>query len=189
MAVARAVFTELGYHAATFGIIATRANVSRAAIEYYFATKRGLWSEVVEETHALVFDEGLSWAACQPTLPGRLAAFLSVVTQAGSNDRSAGAFLVSSVLDAQRHRGLGGDEHESMTASRKFISWAVNDAIECDELVTAISASDLVEMLLAVTWGMGIFTSFVADCHDLPDVVHRFELLLADQLWIVSRPI
>jgi AcrR family transcriptional regulator len=62
IAAARAVFTELGYHAATFGAIANRADVSRAAIEYHFETKQKLWTEVVGETHSLVFDAGLPWA-------------------------------------------------------------------------------------------------------------------------------
>ncbi len=110
-----------------------------------------------------------------------------MLTQAGSKDRSAAAFLGSSVLDTQRHPNLAGWEHESITASREFISWAVNDAIEREEVTTDITAGDLVETLVAVMWGMELFTSVLGYRDDLPEVVHTFELLLANKLWWSTR--
>src|SRR5690348_18145496 len=44
---AREVFSELGYDAATFQAIAIRADLTRPAINHYFASKRVLWSEEI----------------------------------------------------------------------------------------------------------------------------------------------
>ena len=85
--------------------------------------------------------------------------------QAESEDRSAAAFLVTSVLESQRHPELSGDEHDSLKNSRAFVSWAVNDAIERGELTTDTDVNHLVEMLVAVMWGMGFYAGFVGN-HD-----------------------
>ena len=42
MRAAREVFSELGYDAATFQAIAIRADLTRPAINHYFASKRVL---------------------------------------------------------------------------------------------------------------------------------------------------
>src|ERR1700753_1331008 len=74
---AREVFSELGYDAATFQAIAVRADLTRPAINHYFASKRVLWSEVVEQTNALVVSAGMQRAQSQTSLLGRLSAFFS----------------------------------------------------------------------------------------------------------------
>ena len=45
------------------------------------------------------------------------------------------------------------------------MSWAVNDAIKRGELTTDTDVNHLVEMLVAVMWGMGFYAGFVGD-HD-----------------------
>jgi AcrR family transcriptional regulator len=180
---AREVFSELGYDAATFQAIAIRADLTRPAINHYFASKRVLWSEVVEQTNALVVSAGMSRAQGETSLVGRLSAFLAVAMQADSEDRSAAAFLVTSVLESQRHPELADDEHDSLKTSREFMSLAVNDAIKRGELATATDVNHLVEMLVAVMWGMGFYAGFVGNHDELASVVHKFELLMANKLW------
>jgi len=180
---AREVFSELGYDAATFQAIAIRADLTRPAINHYFASKRVLWSEVVEQTNALVVSAGMSRAQGETSLVGRLSAFLAVALQADSEDRSAAAFLVTSVLESQRHPELANDEHDSLKASRQFMSWAVNDAIKRGELTTDTDVNHLVEMLVAVMWGMGFYAGFVGNHDELTSVVHKLELLMANKLW------
>ena len=75
------------------------------------------------------------------------------------------------------------DDHDSLTASREFMSWAVNDAIKRGELTTDTDVHHLVEMLVAVMWGMGFYAGFVGNHDDLGSVVHKFELLMANKLW------
>ncbi len=53
-----------------------------------------------------------------PTFLGRLSAFFSTTMQADIADRSAAAFLVTSVLESQRHPELRDDEHDALKNSR-----------------------------------------------------------------------
>src|SRR6187397_3551753 len=68
---AREVFSELGYDAATFQAIAIRADLTRPAINHYFASKRVLYREVVEQTNSMVVAAGLAKAQGRTTLLGR----------------------------------------------------------------------------------------------------------------------
>jgi AcrR family transcriptional regulator len=180
---AREVFSELGYDAATSQAIAIRAGLTRPAINHYFASKRVLWSQVVEQTDALVVSAGRKRAKGETNLLSRLSAFFTAAIQTEAEDRSAAAFLVTSVLETQRHPELSGDEHDSMRTSREFITWAVNDAIEKGELTTDTNVSELVEMLVAMMWGMGFYAGFVGNHEELSAVVEKFELLMANKLW------
>ncbi|OBK71308.1 TetR/AcrR family transcriptional regulator [Mycobacterium sp. 1274761.0] len=184
---AREVFSELGYDAATFQAIAIRADLTRPAINHYFASKRLLYREVVEQTNAMVFSAGMEKAQSQPTLLGRLSAFFSAAMQADSEDRSAAAFLVTSVLEGQRHPELRSDDQDPMRNSRAFVSWAVNDAIQKSELTTDTDVPQLVEMLVAVIWGMGFYAGYVGSHQELETIVDTLELLLANKLWKLAE--
>lgn len=180
---AREVFSELGYDAATFQEIAVRADLTRPAINHYFPSKQVLYQEVVQQTNSLVVAEGMERAKRETTLLGRLSAFFTAAMQAESEDRSTAAFLVISVLESQRHPELTIDEFDALKNSRAFVTWAVNDAIERGELTTNTDVSKIVEMLVAVLWGMGFYAGYVGRQEDLKTVVEQFELLLADKLW------
>lgn len=184
---AREVFSELGYDAATFQAIAVRADLTRPAINHYFASKQVLWREVVEQTNATVVSAGRARAEGETNLLNRLSAYFTAAIQADSEDRSAAAFLVTSVLESQRHPELGGDEHDPLKNSREFIAWAVKDAIERGELSTDTDVKHLVEMLVAVMWGMGFYAGFVGTHEELTAVVHKLELLMANKLWQLNR--
>lgn len=184
---AREVFSELGYDAATFQAIAIRADLTRPAINHYFASKQVLWREVVEQTNAMIAREGRAKAENETNLLNRLSAYFTAAMQADSEDRSAAAFLVTSVLESQRHPELAGDDHDALKNSREFIAWAVNDAIERGELSTDTDVKHLVEMLVAVMWGMGFYAGFVGTHQELTAVMHKFELLMANKLWQLNQ--
>lgn len=186
MLAAREVFGELGYDAATFQAIAIRADLTRPAINHYFANKCILYHEVVEQTNALVVSAGIARAQGETTLLGRLSAFIAGAVQADAEDRSAAAFLVTSVLEAQRHPELGGGEHDCLRDSRAFIASAVNDAIERAELTAGTDAGSLVEMLVAVLLGLGFYAGFVGGRTELEAVIEKLRLLPANELWHVS---
>src|SRR5271166_3439498 len=99
---ARQVFSELGYDAATFQEIAVRADLTRPAINHYFQSKRALYQEVIEATNAMVVSVGVQKAFESDTLIGQLSGFVYAATQADARDRSAAAFLVTSVLESPR---------------------------------------------------------------------------------------
>src|ERR1044072_7327814 len=164
---AREVFSELGYDAATFQAIAIRADLTRPAINHYFASKRVLYGEEVEKTNELVVAEGMAKAEGQTSLLRRLSAFFSAAMQADTRDRSAAAFLVTSVLESQRHPELSRDEHNSLQASRAFVGWAGTDAVERGELTTDTDVATLGGMLVAVMWGMGFYAGYVGSQDEL----------------------
>jgi AcrR family transcriptional regulator len=180
---AREVFSELGYDAATFQAIAIRADLTRPAINHYFGSKSVLYREVVEQTNAAVIAAGIAKANESSTLLGRLSAFFAAAMDAGSADRSTAAFLVTSVLEAQRHPDLVSDEHDALKSSRAFVSWAVNDAVERGELSVDTDIPAIVEMLIAVMWGMGFYAGYVGNADELGVIVDKFELLMANKLW------
>jgi AcrR family transcriptional regulator len=184
---AREVFSELGYDAATFQAIAIRADLTRPAINHYFASKRLLYREVVEQTNAMVVSAGIARAQGQTTLLGRLSAFFATAMQADSEDRSAAAFMVTSVLESQRHPELSDEEHDSLKNSRAFVSWVVNDAIQKGELTTDTDIPQLVEMLVAVMWGIGFYAGYVGTNNELESIVDKLELLLANKLWKLAE--
>jgi hypothetical protein len=74
-----------------------------------------------------------------------------------------------------------------MRNSRAFVSWAVNDAIEKGELTTDTDVPQLVEMLVAVMWGMGFYAGYVGSHNELESVVDKLELLLANKLWKLAE--
>jgi AcrR family transcriptional regulator len=180
---AREVFSELGYDAATFQAIAIRADLTRPAINHYFSSKRVLYREVVEQTNAKVVSAGVERAQSATTLIGRIDAFINAAVQADSRDRSAAAFLVTSVLESQRHPELSKVEHDSLTNSRAFLNWVVNDAIQNGELTTDTDVPALIEMLVAMLWGMGFYAGFVGNHEELERITDQFKLLLENKLW------
>jgi AcrR family transcriptional regulator len=180
---AREVFSELGYDAATFQAIAIRADLTRPAINHYFSSKHVLWREVVAQTNATVAQSGRQRAEAETSLLGRLSAFLGAAMQADAEDRSAAAFLVTSVLESQRHPELSGDDQDALQHSREFVRWAVTEAIANGELTTDTDVDSLVEMLVAVMWGMGFYAGFVGNHDELAAVVQQLQLLLTNKLW------
>lgn len=180
---AREVFSELGYDAATFQAIAIRADLTRPAINHYFSNKQVLWREVVQQTNAAIVSAGRARAEDETNLLARLSAYFTAAMQAESEDRSAAAFLVTSVLEAQRHPELADEEHDSLRHSREFVAWAVSEAIQRGELTTDTEVESLVEMLVAVMWGMGFYAGFVGSHDELKAVVRQFELLMSNNLW------
>ncbi|MCW2689216.1 MAG: transcriptional regulator [Mycobacterium sp.] len=142
-----------------------------------------LYREVVEQTNALVVSAGLARAQAETTLLGRISAFTAAAIQADSKDRAAAAFLVTSVLESQRHPELSREEHDSLNNTRSFLSWAVNDAIANGELTTDTDIPTLIEMLVAVIWGVGFYAGFVGSHEELEAITDQLKLLLSNKLW------
>jgi len=183
---AREVFGELGYDAATFQAIAIRADLTRPAINHYFANKRVLYDEVVEKANQMLVAEGMIKSGEQTSLLERLSAFFSAAMQVDSIDRSAAAFLTTSLLEAQRHPELGRSENSSLKAARTFVRRALVEAIESDELTTETEISALVETLVAVMWGMAFYAGYIGGHDELAVIVDKLELVLANELWTLQ---
>jgi AcrR family transcriptional regulator len=158
---ARLVFSARGYDGATLQDIAARADLSRPAINHYFSSKRALYREVLVETNECVIGAGVKHADIENSLVARLMAFISAAMRAGSETSAGSAFLVTSLLESQRHPELVGTENDPLWIIREVLTRFVNDAIERGELAADIDASALVEPLLVVGCGVGVYAGYV----------------------------
>jgi AcrR family transcriptional regulator len=180
---AREVFSELGYDAATFQAIAVRADLTRPAINHYFASKRVLYNEVIEQTNRDVIEAGYEKALGESSLLAQMGAFMASALQVDQDDRSAASFLVTSVFESQRHPELRESEHDSITQTRMFLTTVINAAIDRGELAPDTNAAALVELLVALLWGIGFYAGFVGTHEELEAVVVQFYRLVTGTLW------
>jgi len=180
---AREVFSELGYDAATFQAIAIRADLTRPAINHYFASKRLLYQEVVEQTNGRLIESAVQHSQRENTLAGRVRAFIRAAVEAHGEDRAVAAFLVTSVLESQRHPDLNPEDNESLNFTRGFVTSAIRDAIEAGEIRSDVDVDAAAEMLMAVMWGLGFYAGFVGDKERLITITDQFLQLLNGEIW------
>lgn len=180
---ARQVFSERGYDGATFQAIALRADLTRPAINHYFASKRMLYTEVADRTGELVVTAGIERARLEQTLVGRLAAYVSVALEADAQNPCTAAFLTTAVLESQRHPELRRDDNDAVRTTRDFLVWAVNDAIESGELASDTDAQLLAEALLLMLCGVGFYAGFVGSYQEVENILGTLRQLIAGGLW------
>jgi TetR/AcrR family transcriptional regulator, repressor for uid operon len=180
---ARQVFSERGYDGATFQAIAVRADLTRPAINHYFSSKRVLYREVVDQTNQVVVAAGIARARGENTLMARLSAFLSAAMRSNSENPSASAFLITNVLESQRHPELRATENDAVRMSREFLLWAVDEAIERGEVPVDINAAALVETLIVVLCGAGFYAGYVRSYREMEAVTGMLRQLLEGALW------
>ncbi|MBG0728028.1 TetR/AcrR family transcriptional regulator [Mycobacterium avium] len=180
---ARLVFSERGYDGATFQAIAARADLTRPAINHYFSSKRALYQEVMDETNEFVIGVGIKEADRETTLVGRLTAFISAAVKANAENPAGSAFIIGGVLESQRHPEWKTAENDSVRIAREFLIRVVNDAIEHGEVAADIDASALVETLLVVMCGVGLYAGYVETYQEMLAVTGMLRQLLEGALW------
>ena len=179
---AREVFSERGYDGATFQAIAVRADLTRPAINHYFASKRGLYREVVDQTNELVLRLGAEKAEREETLIGRLAVFITFVLRANFENTAGSAFLITTIFESQRHPELNRTENEAIQICREFLCGAVKDAIDRGELAFDADVNSLVETLLVVLCGVGFYAGYVRSPKEMDGITDTLRQLLAGTL-------
>lgn len=181
--VARAVFSECGYEAATFQAIAVRADLTRPAINHYFPSKLMLYCAVLEQTNNLIIVAAVERAHREMTLIGRLVAFVAAATQGDSENPSSVAFLLTSVVESRRHPELQQVSNASLSQTREFLTNAIEEAIRDGELTTSTDLGSLTEMLVAVLCGIGFYADFVGSRWQLGVITSQLQQLMAGTLW------
>ena len=179
---AREVFSERGYDAATFQAIAIRADLTRPAINHYFANKRVLYWQVLEETNSAVVAASVQRARGETTLTRQVSAFIEGAIDSDIENPTAAAFLITATLESQRHPELSRSGIDSVSTTRAFLLWAINDGIQRGELDSDTDAAALTEMLLAVLLGVGFYAGFIGSRHELDPVTDQLKLMLARSL-------
>lgn len=155
------MFSERGYDGATFQAIASRADLTRPAINHYFSSKRALYREVLNETNKSVLGAGIKQAEQESTLAAQLTAFIYEATRANAENPAGSAFLISGVLESQRHPDLAGAENDSVRIARESLMRWVSEAIERGEIVSEFDASALVEAQLVLVCGVGLYAGYI----------------------------
>lgn len=161
MQAARLVFSERGYDGATFQAIAARADLTRPAINHYFSSKRILYRDVLEQTNEAVIGAGIKEADRETTLVAQLTAFISSAVRADSENPAGSALIITGILESQRHPEWNSTENESVRLARDFLIRVVNAAIERGEVATDVDPSALVEALLVLMCGVGLYAGYV----------------------------
>lgn len=177
------MFSERGYDGATFQAIAVRADLTRPAINHYFASKRMLYTEVADRTNELVVTAGIERARCESTLSGRLAAFITVALEADAQNPCTAAFLSTAVLESQRHPELKRDDNDAISTTRQFLRSAVNDAIASGELAPGADAAVLAEALVMMLCGVGFYAGFVGSYSEVENILETLQQLITGSLW------
>jgi len=181
---AREVFSERGYDGATFQAIAARADLTRPAINHYFASKRGLYGEIAEQTNEFVLRLSIEQAERETTLIGRLVVFITFAMRANFENPSGSAFLVTTVFESQRHPELSHTENEALEICREFLGRAVKDAIDHGELTFHVDVTSLVETLLVVLCGVGFYAGYVRSPKEMDAITETLRHLLAGTLLV-----
>ncbi len=176
------MFGERGYDGATFQAIAARAGLSRPALNHHFSSKRALYRKVLDDTNKAVLGVGIRQAEGETTLVARMTAFISAGITADSENSTGSLFLVTGVLESQRHPDLVGTENDSVRIAREFLTRVVNDAIECGEVAADIDAPALVEALLVLCCGIGLYAGYVESDQRMLTLIDIVRQLLAGAL-------
>jgi TetR/AcrR family transcriptional repressor of uid operon len=184
---AREVFSERGYEGTTFQAIAGRADLTRPAINHYFASKRGLYREVADQTNELVLRLSMEQAEREETLVGRLAVFITFALRANFDNPAGSAFLVTTVFESQRHPELSDSENEALEICREFLGRAVKDAIDHGELAFDADVNSLIETLLVVLCGVGFYAGYVRSPKEMDAITDTLRHLLAGTLLVPKK--
>lgn len=172
------MFGEVGYDDATFQEIAVRSDLTRPAVNHYFPSKRALYRQVVEQTNAMVIAAGVKKAEQESTLGARLRAFVAEAVAVQGRDPATAAFLVTSVLESQRHPELRQDGNDSLETTRDFLVWALDEAAAAGELRVGVDVDVTADVLAAMLWGLGFYAGFVGSQGQLVAVAEEFLRML-----------
>ncbi|OBB68633.1 MULTISPECIES: TetR/AcrR family transcriptional regulator [unclassified Mycobacterium] len=183
MRAARLVFSERGYDGATFQAIAARADLTRPAINHYFSSKRVLYREVLEQTNEAIIGTGIKVASRETTMAAQLTAFITSAVQANSENPAGSALIISGVLESQRHPEWNKTENESVRAVREFLDRVVKDAIERGEVAADVDASALIESLVVIMCGVGLYAGWVESPQQMLAVTGMLRQLMEGALW------
>ncbi|MGA9491082.1 MAG: TetR/AcrR family transcriptional regulator [Mycobacterium sp.] len=179
---AREVFSERGYGAATFQAIAVRADLTRPAINHYFANKRELYWEVLEETTDALVVASAERARRETTLARQVSEFIEGTIAAEIKNRTASAFLITATLESQRHPELSRPDSDPVGATREFLMSVIGDAIARGELKPDTDAAPLAAMLLSVLLGVGFYAGYVGSRHEFNKITDQLKQLLDSSL-------
>ena len=169
----------MGYDGATFQEIAIRADLTRPAINHYFPSKLTLYRHVVEQTNDAVIGPAIEAARDETTFEGRMNAFVRTSVASQNRDPSVAAFLVTSVMEGQRHPQLNKEGNGALELAREFTTWVLGEAVAAGELPDGVNLQVTSEMLISMLLGLAMYGGFVGSYEQLVDVSDQFLGMIA----------
>ena len=176
------MFSERGYDGATFQEVAERADLTRPAINHYFASKQALFNEVSDQSNALIIAAGIEQSRSEQTLVGRLAKFISVAMEAEADNPGTLAYMTTDVVETVRHTDLKRD-NDAVSTTRDFLVSAINDAVASGELAPDADSAALAEALVMLICGIGFYVGFVGSYAAVENILGTLQQLIAGSLW------
>jgi AcrR family transcriptional regulator len=172
---AREVFSEHGYEKSTPALVAEGAGLTRTSYYRYFDSKPELYRALIDDLNTTVIAELFGAGADQIEDPAERVAWLfRMSARFNAGDRSYGRFLTALMVEGYRDPDLAKLAEEEVERFRSFFDQAVAEAEEAGALGAGRQA--VVDLLLSLQWGLGLFAAFMGDQERLSETI---ELVIA----------
>jgi len=171
MRAAREVFAQRGYDRSTPAAVAHEAGVTRTALYHYFGSKADLYRAVLDDINIWVFDELFDLDQIDDPVAS-MARVLRGSAERNAADPSYGRFLSTMLVDALRNPEFAPLAEAEVARTREFFAAALAAAGPLD------GAEELVELLVAVQWGLGLYAAFMGDADEVRRMTERLIRLI-----------
>jgi AcrR family transcriptional regulator len=178
---AREVINDRGYEAANFQAIASRADLSRPTMHYYFHTREEIYDCLIAEAYSIVAD-CIAQAKRQDTLLNQLTTFATAAARSGFADQSMLRFVITARLESHRSPSLREHPGPVVGAVQAFYASVVDDAMVRGEIPVGTDAPAVVNMLLALFLGMGFYAGFIVDQNNMAEIAKQLHRLMTQGL-------
>ena len=178
---AREVINERGYEAANFQAIASRADLSRPTMHYYFHSREEIYDCLIAEAYSIVAD-CIAQAKRQETLMNQLTTFAMAADRSGFADQSMLRFVITARLESHRSPSLRENPGPVVGAVQAFYASVVDEAMVRGEIPAETDAPSVVSMLLAMFLGMGFYAGFIVDHNNMAMIAKQLHRLMTKGL-------
>lgn len=155
-------FGEHGYSKATLGSIAAGAGLTSGAVYHYFDSKKRLVATLATEVAKQMTHRFEVILSEHETFADRCAAIVDDSRRAKSGEADLSAFTVSMLNDGLRYPEVRTAFKKVNAVHESFHSKIVRDAIARDELPAGVDERSIVDLVAALTYGMGLLSSSVS---------------------------
>lgn len=152
--VARTAFSELGYAATTYRLLAERAQLAPSALYNYFGSKAELYAAVHNEVQLETYSDWILPAIeGTTTFAARLCALLDSFAAMNADAPEAALFQATARVDTARYPDLASVREGLPAERRRLFSDLVDLGVSTGE-VAADARQTVLSMLEAVTLGL-----------------------------------
>lgn len=134
LSIARRVYADLGYEAATNKNVADEAAITTGALYHYFPSKRELYLAVHDDVQAEVYRQFQSAVQRPGSFLGKMEAVLDAAHRMNRSDPTLARFLATVRVDMARHPDLREVMSEAAAARQRFFGSIVDAGVASGEI-------------------------------------------------------